>query len=61
MWETWAESLGWEDPLDKGKATTPVFQTGEFHGLYNLWGHKEADMTERVFTSLHFTSLHFTP
>ena len=20
-WETWVRSLGWEDPLDKGKAT----------------------------------------
>ena len=21
MWETWIRSLGWEDPLEKGKAT----------------------------------------
>ena len=21
MWETWLKFLGWEDPLDKGKAT----------------------------------------
>ena len=21
MWETWVHSLGWEDPLEKGKAT----------------------------------------
>ena len=21
MWETWAQSLGWQDPLEKGKAT----------------------------------------
>ena len=21
VWETWAQSLGWEDPLEKGKAT----------------------------------------
>ena len=21
MWETWLQSLGWEDPLEKGKAT----------------------------------------
>jgi len=33
MWETWVRSLGWEDPLEKGNATTPVFWTGEFHGL----------------------------
>ena len=33
MWETWVQSLGWEDPLEKGMAThssilglpTPVF------------------------------------
>ena len=45
MRETWARSLGWEDPLEKGKATTPVFWPGEFHG-YSPWGHKELDMTE---------------
>ena len=27
----------------------------ECHGLYNPWGHKESDTTERL--SLHFTSL----
>ena len=32
MWETWVQSLGWEDPLGKGKATTLVFWPGEFHG-----------------------------
>ena len=21
MWETWVQSLGWEDPLEKGKAS----------------------------------------
>ena len=25
MWETRVQSLGWEDPLEKGKVTTPVF------------------------------------
>jgi len=28
-----AGDLGWEDPLDKGKATTPILWSGEFHGL----------------------------
>jgi len=23
MWETWVPSLGWEDPLEEGKATHP--------------------------------------
>ena len=51
MRETWVWSLGWEDPLEKGKATPPVFWPGEFHGLYSPWGRKESDMTERL--SLH--------
>ena len=33
MWETWVQSLGWEDPLEKGKATTPVFWPGKFLGV----------------------------
>ena len=33
MRETWVRSLGWEDPLEKEKATTPVFWPGEFHGV----------------------------
>ena len=28
MWETWVQSLGWEDPLEKGKAT-------QYSGLEN--------------------------
>ena len=47
VWETWVRSLGWEDPLEKGR-TTPVFWPGEFHGLYSPQGHKESDMTERL-------------
>ena len=30
MWETWVQSLGWEDPLEKGKAPHSVFWPGEF-------------------------------
>ena len=33
MWEVWVQSLGWEDPLEKGRATPPVFWPGEFHRL----------------------------
>ena len=32
MWETWVRSVGWEDALKKGRAPTPVFFPGEFHG-----------------------------
>ena len=36
MWETWVQSLGWEDPLEKGeRLPTAVFWPGEFHGLYS--------------------------
>ena len=38
MRETCVQSLGWEDPLEKGMATTPVFWPGEFHGLYMYSG-----------------------
>ena len=62
MQETEVQSLGQEDPLEKGMAThssilffffffTPVFLSGEFYGQRNLagyspWSHKESDMTE---------------
>ena len=50
MWETWVPSLGWEDPLEKGKATHSSILPwpGEFHGLCSPWGRKELDMTERL-------------
>ena len=47
MWETWVQSLGWEDPWRRKKLPTPVFWPGEFHGL-SPWGCKESDMTELI-------------
>ena len=47
MWETWDQSLGWEDPLEKRKAA-----------LFSIlawripWGCKESDMTEWLSLSL---------
>ena len=32
MWENWVQSLGGEDPLEKGMATHSVFLPGELHG-----------------------------
>ena len=43
------QSLGWEDPLGKGRLPTPVFWPGEPHGLYGPW----VTTTERL--SLSFT------
>ena len=36
MWETWVQSLGWEDTLKKGKSTplSILFWPREFHGLW---------------------------
>ena len=33
MWETWVQSLGWEDPLEKGKVTHSSILAWRFHGL----------------------------
>ena len=51
MWETWVQSLGWEDPLEKKMAPTPVLLPGKSHGPRSLtghspWGRTELDMTE---------------
>ena len=33
MQATWVQSLGWEDPWRRERLPTPVFWSGEFHGL----------------------------
>ena len=48
--ETWVQSLGWEDLLEKAMATHSIFLPREYHGQkvqvgYSPWGHKESDMT----------------
>ena len=53
MQESWVQSLGWEDPLEKGLATHSSILAGEFHGQRNLAGYsprscKESDATERL-------------
>ena len=50
MWETWVQSLGWEDPLEEGKAT---------HSSILAWRIPWTWLSDFHFTSLHFTSLHF--
>ena len=44
MQETWVRSLGQEDPLEEGKATTPVFWPGESHAQRNLMGNSPNKM-----------------
>ena len=46
VWETWVQSLVWEDPLEKGTAT---------HSGILAWGRKEWDMTEQLSLLIYFT------
>ena len=43
MRETWVQSLGWEDPLEKGKATQLQYSGLEnsMDYMYTQRGHKE--------------------
>ena len=38
VWETWVQSLVWEDPLERGKATHSSILAWRIPG-----GHKESD------------------
>ena len=56
MTETWVQSLGWEDPLEKEMAThsstlaLKIPWAEKLGADYYPWGRKESGMTER----LHF-------
>ena len=57
MQETWVQSLGWEDPLEKGLAIHSNILPAQSHGqrslaVYSPCGRKVSDMTERL--SLYF-------
>ena len=52
--EMQVQTLGWEDPLEKGMTTHSsilawrIPKTEEPSGLYSPWGSRELDMTERL-------------
>ena len=46
MHETWVRSLGWEDPLEKGKATHSSILAWRIP--WTVWGQQELDTTERL-------------
>ena len=51
IWETWVQSLGWEDPLEEGMATHSSILAWRIHGQrslvgYSLWGYTELNITE---------------
>ena len=55
MWETWVQSLGWEDPLEKGTATHPLQYSGLENSMdYTVspWGRKES--TQLSDSHFHF-------
>ena len=59
MQETWVQSLGQEDPLEKGMATHSSVLAWripwiEEPGRLQSMGHKELDMTEQVTLSAFF-------
>ena len=53
MRETCVQSLGWEDILEKGKAThSSILAWRITWTVYSPWGHKESDTTEQLSPSL---------
>ena len=64
MWETWVQSLGQQDPVEKEMQPTPVFLPGESHGQrrpvdYSPWVHKESDTQTRLSNSHLIDQVHF--
>ena len=47
MQETWVQFPGWEDPLEKEKATHSNILAWRIP-----WGHKESDTAERISLSI---------
>ena len=46
MWETWVQSLDWEDPLEKGMATHSSILAWRTPRTVYPWGCKQSDMNE---------------
>ena len=56
MWETWVQSLGWEDLLEEGMAAHFSIPAWRIPMDREAWrasplGRKESDMTERLSTA----------
>ena len=58
MWETWVQSLGWEDPLEEGMATHSSILAWRIPTDRGAWQATvreipESDTTERLSTAQH--------
>ena len=51
--ETWVQSLGWKDPLEKETATHSSVLAWKIPRMYSPWGHKESYTTGQL--SLSFS------
>jgi len=51
MWDTWVQSLGWEDPLGEGMATHSSILAWRIPVDRGTWWVAELDMTERLSTA----------
>ena len=68
LWETWVLSLGWEDPLEDGRATHSCILawripwTEEPGGLQSMGSHRVGDAraTKRTSTEVNVTEEAFT-
>ena len=54
MWETWVGSLGWDNPLEKGKAIHSRFLAWRIPWTVQTMGLQ----SQTQLSNLHFTSLH---
>ena len=67
VWETWVQSLGWEDspggghgnPLQDSCLENPHGQRSL--AGYSPWGRKESDMPDRLHTHMMMTNPQLTP
>ena len=61
MWETWIQSLGWEDPLEKGTATHSSILVWRISWSAWSMGLQRVGHYWATFTSLHFMPVELPP
>ena len=55
MWETWVQSLGWQDPLEKGKST-PLQYSGLENSVHGV-SKSQTQLSDFLFITVHGTAL----